>query len=256
MNTKEFVWPEGEELVFIRPPIEEYNGKLDNYYSPHLFPEIQKIKENWKIIRDEILSYEKSNGNLTGTSVKSGAGVYGGEWTVKYLKSFMLEYKGNKKLFPKTSEIIDSIPNIVFSAVSILNPNSHILPHYGDTNGIVRGHVGLVIPAPTPTIAMKVGDEIRGWEEGELLCFINVQKHEVWNKTDQRRYILMFDFVPKVLEHRKLEICSKGLGSQSFNYLFTRIGLLKYTPIWFHNILAAIFTQIWKVYLIIFSKKN
>lgn len=251
MNSTEYIWPEGEKLVYVRPPVEEYNGNLDYFYSSDLFPELKPIKENWKQIRDEIIEYEHKYGNIAGQDSLNAAEVKGEPWTLIYLKSFSREYHKNKKKFPVTAAAFDSVPSIVFAGISILPPNTHILPHYGDTNGIIRAHLALIVPAPYPTIAIKVGDEETGWTEGEILCFVNVQKHEVWNKSDQRRYVIMFDFVPKVLSHRTLEICSKGLGSQSYNYFYKKFAWYRKLPVKFHELNIWAFTQIWKTYIVL-----
>ncbi len=249
MTTTEYSWPKGEELVYVRPPVEEYHGKLDCFYSPELFPELIPLKENWKAIRDEILQYEKNSGVMQGTSIYTVPPTSGGEWTVKYLMSFMLKYHKNRKDFPLICSIVDKIPNVVFTSISILSPHTEIKPHYGDTNGIVRAHLGLIIPAPYPTIAMRVGEEEHGWKEGELLCFINVQRHSVWNRSAERRYVLMVDFVPKLLLHRQMEICSKGLGSQSFILVYNTIFFVKYLPAFVHNLMCQAATVFWRLFL-------
>jgi aspartyl/asparaginyl beta-hydroxylase (cupin superfamily) len=145
--------------------------------------------------------------------------------------------------------VIDQVPNCVFAAVSVLPPNTEIAPHYGDTNGIVRSHLALVVPAEYPTIAIKVGEEVMGWKEGEMICFINFRKHQVWNRSDKRRYVLMVDFVPKPLQHRTMEICSKGLGSQSFIYVYKTIPLVKHLPEFAFGLMSAVATVIWRLYL-------
>jgi ornithine lipid ester-linked acyl 2-hydroxylase len=249
MTTTEYTWPQGEELVYVRPPVEEYHGKLDYFYSPDLFPELAPLKENWKEIRDEILRYEQNSGVLSGTSIYTVPPTAGGEWTVKYLMSFMMKYHKNRKDFPFICSIVDKIPNIVFTSISILSPHTEIKPHYGDTNGIVRAHLGLIIPAPYPTIAMRVGDEERGWQEGELLCFINVQRHSVWNRSSGRRYVLMVDFVPKNLEHRQMEICAKGLGSQSFIIVYNKIPFVKHLPAFVHTFMVQVASLFWRLFL-------
>lgn len=249
MSNKEYVWPNGEELVFVRPPVEEYLGKLDFFYSPDLFPELTPLKENWKKIREEILEYEKKIGTLKGMSSYTVPDTIGGQWTVMYLMSFMMKYHRNRKNFPFICSITDKIPNIVFTSISVLPPNTEIKPHFGDTNGIVRAHLGLIIPAEYPTIAIKVGNEEKGWKEGELLCFINVQKHSVWNRSSERRYVLMIDFVPKVLNDRKWEICSKGLASQTFIILYNKIFLIRYLPKGVHDFMCSVLAVFWRIAL-------
>jgi hypothetical protein len=248
MKLNKYSWPKNETLVFVRPPIEEYHGNLDNFYDPDSFPELNILKENWTVIRDEVLNYENSYGNLSGTSVKSPADVTGA-WTVKYLKSFDRVNYENQKAFPKTTAIVNSIKNSVFASISILSPNTEIKPHYGDTNGIVRVHLALIIPEPYPKCAIRVNEEEMGWKEGELISFINVQKHEVWNRTNRRRYVLMVDIVPNELASIRNEICYKGLGSQSFIYLYNNISLIRILPNFSYDLLCTIFSFMWKVYL-------
>ena len=249
MSDEQFIWPENEELIYVRPPIEEYKGNLDNFYSPDLFPELAPLKENWKGIRDELLAYEKERGALAGMSSISPAEVKGGDWNLIYLMSFTWQFHKNRQKFPFICSVIDQIPNAVFAAISVLPPNVEIEPHYGDTNGIVRTHLGLIIPEPYPTIAIKVGDEERGWEEGQLLCFINVQKHSVWNRSSQKRYLLMMDFVPKILQNRKTEICTRGLGSQSFIFLYKNIALVRHMPNFTYSFMCGLFAIFWRLYL-------
>lgn len=242
-------WPKNEKLVFVNPPKEDYSGNHKNFYSAKSFPELNILKENWKLIRDEILDFERKTGDLKGMSSVNPANVYGGNWTLIYLKSFLRNFNKNRKRFPLTSTLIDKVPNCVFSAISILPPNTEIAPHFGDTNGIVRVHLGLVIPEKYPKIAIKVGNEEAGWEDGELMCFINVQKHSVWNKSDKKRYILMVDIVPEEFKEIKFKICTKGLASQTYNFLYKRFKFFRNLPIGILQFSIKLLAIIWSIYL-------
>ena len=87
-----YEWPESENLVFLRPPKEFYDGKLAPFYHSSFFPELNELKENWTLIRDEILEYEHKFGNLSGMNSLSPADVTG-TWTLLYIKSFLCNYK-------------------------------------------------------------------------------------------------------------------------------------------------------------------
>jgi len=249
VSTEQFTWPEGEKLIFVRPPKEEYHGNLARFYDPDLFPELAPLKENWKGIRDEVLEFERNHGFLNIMNSLSPAKTEGGNWNLTYLVSFLWKFHKNRKLFPFTTSVVDQIPNLVFAGISILPPHTEIKPHYGDTNGIIRTHLALVIPAEYPTIAIRVEDEERGWKEGELICFINVRKHCVWNRSPHRRYVLMVDFIPKNLQHRTMEICSKALGSQSFIFFYKRMKLVRMMPKFMHDAMCQMFAVIWRLYL-------
>ncbi|MCO5233301.1 MAG: aspartyl/asparaginyl beta-hydroxylase domain-containing protein [Chitinophagales bacterium] len=251
MNESEYEFPKGEEIVYLRPPKEEYKGKMKPFYNPANFPELQPLLDNWEKIRDEVLSYEKKNGFLNITNTLSPGKVTGkGKWNLTYLMSFSRIYHSNIELFPFTWSVLQQIPNIVFAGVSILPPHTTINPHYGDTNGIVRGHLGLIIPSnDTNELGINVSEEINGWKEGEIFCFMNVIKHWVWNKTSERRYVIMFDFIPQPLVHKQKEICARGLGSQSFIYMYKHWSWVKSLPEFLYEPMCRLFALIWRVYL-------
>jgi len=251
MGSSSYQWPKDEQLTYLRPPKEYYTGKLPNFYNPEDFPELQILTENWEKIRDEILVFEKKFGYIKGMDYfSSPAEVEGSEpWSTINLMSYMRKYHHNRERFPFLTSITDQIKNCCTVTISILPPNTNIKPHYGDTNGIIRAHLGLVVPDLYPVTAIKVGEEARGWEEGKLLLFTVVQKHEVWSKSNHRRYVLIIDFVPKPIQHRMKEICTNTLGSQSFIFFYKRFKIVQLIPYPVAGWFCKLFSYIWKIYL-------
>ena len=94
----------------------------------------------------------------------------------------MWKFYKNRRNFPLTCEILDKVSSLSFAGFSVLMPNSTISPHYGDTNGIIRCHLGLVIPEPYPICGIKVANSERGWNEGEFTVFTEAHLHTTWNK--------------------------------------------------------------------------
>ncbi len=41
---------------------------------------------------------------------------------------------------------------------------------------------------------IRIGDQIRAWEEGKCLVFDDAYEHEVWNRTEEERVLLLVDF--------------------------------------------------------------
>ncbi len=249
MSDQQFTWPKGEEIVYLRPPKEEYYGSLPSYYPNEWFPELNLLKENWEAIRDEILAYEKERGVITGMGSYSPAAVTGNDWSTINLMSYMVLFHKNRKKFPMLTKLTDQIPSITTVTISVLSPHTEIKPHFGDTNGVIRAHLGLIVPDPYPTIAMKVGNEVKGWADGELLFFTIVQQHSVWSRSDKKRYVLIVDFVAKVLEDKQVEICAKTLGSQTYIFLYKRIGFFKHLPEFVVRSLCFAFSTLWRVLL-------
>jgi len=75
--------------------------------------------------------------------------------------------------------------------VSSLAPGRHILPHHGPINGILVGHLAVRIPAGDCKI--RVGSTSRGWEHGKCFVFDDTFEHEAWNRTNEVRYVVLFN---------------------------------------------------------------
>lgn len=46
----------------------------------------------------------------------------------------------------------------------------------------------------TVPCGIRIGDQVRAWEEGECLVFDDAYEHEVWNRTEEERVLLLVDF--------------------------------------------------------------
>lgn len=74
---------------------------------------------------------------------------------------------------------------------SSMDPGARILPHTSGDNLRIRLHLGLSVP---PDCAIRVSDQVRTWENGKALLLDDSFIHEVWNKSDQERVVLILDF--------------------------------------------------------------
>ncbi|MBV8459134.1 MAG: aspartyl/asparaginyl beta-hydroxylase domain-containing protein, partial [Acetobacteraceae bacterium] len=75
-------------------------------------------------------------------------------------------------------------------------PGAHLSAHRGAYKGLVRAHLGLIVPEPREQCRMQVGNETVGWEEGKCVLFDDTYRHEVWNETEGTRVVLLID-VPR-----------------------------------------------------------
>src|SRR4029077_11288612 len=82
---------------------------------------------------------------------------------------------------PETGKLLDSIPGLSLAFFSVLGPGMHIKTHRGSYKGVVRCHLGLIVPEPRTDVRMRVGDKMIYWEEGKCVIFDDTHKHEVWN---------------------------------------------------------------------------
>ena len=94
---------------------------------------------------------------------------------------------------------MQKIPGLKTAMFSIFEPGKHLAPHRGPYNGVLRLHLGLIVPEPRTRIAIRIENEVCHWEEGKVLIFDDAYGHEAWNHSDRTRVVLLVDFVKLTL---------------------------------------------------------
>jgi beta-hydroxylase len=95
---------------------------------------------------------------------------------------------------PETTRLIEAIPGIKTAFFSILAPRKHLPEHRGPYSGVLRYHLGLIVPRQKEACRIRVDSEVAHWEEGRSVVFDDTYMHEVWNDTDEERVVLFVDF--------------------------------------------------------------
>jgi aspartyl/asparaginyl beta-hydroxylase (cupin superfamily) len=198
------------------------------FFDATQFPWTSDIENNWKMIRDEICTYLENEGN----ALKP---YYADEMmnAPKKWKAFSFYFWGttqSKKAIsncPRTISLLRKIPGLSSASVSVMEPQSEIKPHYGDTNAIYRCHLPLVVPATLPACGIRVAYEDRSWETGRLLIFNDAAYHKAWNHTNQRRIVLIFDVIRPEFSSQKEWICSRVYGYLFFQMMNKALRLFR-----------------------------
>lgn len=168
------------------------------FFDPNEFPWTQKLESNWRLIReelDEILRYKEALPNFQDISEDQTDITTDDQWKTYFLYGFGHKGEANCARCPETTRLIEQVPGMKTAFFSILDPGKKIPPHRGPYKGVMRYHLGLKVPDPKEQCWIRVGDEVRHWEEGESLLFDDTQEHEVHNDTDEVRAILFMDVV-------------------------------------------------------------
>jgi ornithine lipid ester-linked acyl 2-hydroxylase len=166
---------------------------LDNSH----FPYIEPLSANWEAIRDEIreiLKHREAVPLFQEVSTDQKRIAKDTSWRTFILYGFGQKAEKNCRQAPVTCSLLEQIPNLQTAWFSILAPGYHIPAHKGVSKGIIRGHLGLIVPTEREKCRMRVGEEICVWREGEVFVFDDTYEHEVWNDTEEERVILLFDF--------------------------------------------------------------
>ena len=161
-----------------------------------LFPFLADIEADWRLIRAELDQVLKDRGQLASfqkISPDQTKIAKGDNWKTFIFYGFGHRSERNCRRCPETARLLESVPGLQTAWYSILAPGYRIPPHRGVTKGIIRVHLGLIVPDDSENCYMRVGDEIVRWEEGKCYVFDDTYKHEVANDTDQERVVLLFD---------------------------------------------------------------
>lgn len=153
----------------------------------HHFPEIRRELEQ-VIHKVDIPAWEDVSGD---PNVKVGA-----TWKTYIFCAYGNFVKVNCDRCPETYKALMKIRGMKTAWFSILAPQSRLPEHRGPYNGMLRYHLGLIIPDENPEVCgIRVGSDIRNWKEGKSLVFDDSHLHEVWNLTDHTRVVLFVDIV-------------------------------------------------------------
>ena len=167
------------------------------YIDNSTFPFLQMFTDNWEKICDEareILKNREAVPAFQEVSPDQNLIATGKNWRTFFLYGFGEKLPKNCAQAPFTTSLLEKVPNIEISWFSILAPGYHIPPHQGVTKGILRAHLGLIIPKNQESCRIRVDNQIKHWKPGEIFVLDDTYEHEVWNDTEEERVILIFDF--------------------------------------------------------------
>ena len=164
------------------------------FYDTSVFKQLLFLEENFSLIREELIQLISSDSEQEWLRtfpdyVKAETDK---AWKVFSFLFFSMKNPVHRTLCPKTTRLIDQIPDLISCDFSYMEPHTHILPHKGYSRMVLRCHLPLIVPEKN-TCAIRVGNETRNWEEGKLLIFDDSFEHEAWNRSNERRVVLMFD---------------------------------------------------------------
>ena len=239
-----------EPFFYITP--KGYTGGVPAFYDNTEYPLTKILEDHAEIIIQEIKKfYKEDSDKLTTNFVPYNVDVKG--WDTMVLYSAGVVNKQFLKYLPNTWGLIKDYPGLSLLMVSVLKPGVRLKAHFGDTDAMVRNHLGVVIPEPYPKVGMRIKAEERAWEEGKVLSFCVVNRHYAWNYSDKPRVILMVDFVKPEYLHRKREIEGKILAAEGMKLFATKFPVTNKKPIASIFLLHRILWRVANIYVKLFK---
>lgn len=207
---------------------DRYNGNQPPFYNREDLSWTKVMEDNWELMRDELLQLiEDKPDRLQPYFINKTMAFPPRQWKTMGLYFWRYKIHRNCRRCPETLKIIKSIKHISSFSISVLEAGSNINPHQGDTDAIIRCHLGLVVPGALPDLGFQVGSKIKTWEVGKCLPFCDAITHTAWNHTNKRRIIINFDVVRPEFIHKKNRICAHVLASSGIQMLYPKFPSLK-----------------------------
>lgn len=162
-------------------------------------PELLDLNRNYSAIREELLSIlpEKQAipryHELDQMQYEISARVDPDkDWKVYPLNIMGVKPEAFCARCPRTTALLGGIPGLFEAFFSILEGGKTIPPHEGPYRGYLRYHLGLVVPEKNPP-SIRLKDQLYTWKEGESVLFDDSWEHEVYNRCEGDRVVLIVD---------------------------------------------------------------
>jgi len=168
-------------------------------YETNLFPWAADVEAEWRAIsaeldrlltrRDELPGFHEIAAEVRSISTDR-------DWKTFLFAAYGMRSEAAIRACPETWRILQKIPGLKAAMFSIFEPGKHLPPHRGPYNGVLRLHLGLIVPAaPAGAVAIRIADRTCSWAEGRALIFDDAYEHEAWNRSSEIRVVLFVDFL-------------------------------------------------------------
>ncbi len=166
------------------------------FFSSAQFPWATELENNWLVIREEldrVLLHREDLPNFQDISPDQKHLSKGDQWKTFFSlpTGSMLQQTPRGARAPSPCSRRSRARRRRFSRS--FQRGMHIPAHRGPYKGVVRCHLGLIVPEPKENCRIRVADTIAHWEESKTMFFDDTYEHEVWNEIDGVRVVLFMD---------------------------------------------------------------
>jgi beta-hydroxylase len=191
------------------------HGRQAAVFDTKIVPGLDKLKENYPIIRSEAKVLLDTGVFQRPPAVdEPGYNTFEkGGWRMYPLKWYTKECRGSAvEACPQTCAILDAIPTIRSAMFTVLPPGARLGRHHDPVASSLRYHLGLLTPN-SDKCALVLDGKSYPWFDGEELLFDQTYLHSAFNQTDVVRVILFCD-----VEKTQLMGMTKRLA-EAVNYI-------------------------------------
>src|SRR5580704_11147962 len=150
------------------------------FFNPASYPWAAEVETEWLVVRkelDALLAHREEIPNFQDVSHAQKKLTEGDQWKTFWLYAYGKKAEENCARCPETVRVLQKIPGMTSAMFSILAPKKHIPEHRGLWKGVLRYHLGLIVPPPAGSSRIRVGKDIQGWQEGKSMIFDDSHPH-------------------------------------------------------------------------------
>jgi beta-hydroxylase len=171
------------------------HGRANAVFAPATVPGLDKIKQNYPLIREEAKAMFDGGAFQRPPSVddpgfnsfeKGGYRTYRLKWYTNECTDAAVAR------CPQTCGLLDSVPAIRSALFTVLPPGGQLGRHHDPLASSLRYHLGLLTPN-SDKCALTLDGVAHPWRDGEELLFDQTYLHSAVNNTDTPRVILFCD---------------------------------------------------------------
>lgn len=167
------------------------------------FAVVRALEGRYRELREEVLGLNEEGFHEESENIRRV-----GNWKVYMLWELGWKRNQNCSRLPTLVSILESDARVRRTNgliyVSRLSPHTEVTAHRGPTNLRLRLHMPFLVPEGD--CGMRVGDQTYSWSEGKAVVFDDYYEHEVWNRTNQQRIVLVADLWHPDLSHEEVNL--------------------------------------------------
>jgi beta-hydroxylase len=164
------------------------------FLDPAAFPWLAPLQAAHATLAREYLAADAGASGASALELQAGAALPNrGSWDALILYDNLGRASGWDRC-PETAALLEAVPGLRSAMFSVLGPWARIGRHRGSNKGVLRAHVGVLVPDPPGRVALWAGADHRTWAPGSGFVFDDTYEHRVANRTDGWRVSLMVEF--------------------------------------------------------------
>jgi ornithine lipid ester-linked acyl 2-hydroxylase len=122
------------------------------------FDWVERLEKNSDVIRQELsalLGAQKHLPNIQELSPRQMNLSREDGWKSYFFYLLGHRIDASYRRCPETGKLLDSIPGLALAFFSVLAPGMHIKRHRGSYKGVLRCHLGLIVPEPRTSVRSR-----------------------------------------------------------------------------------------------------